>query len=154
MVKKTSSSSEIKNLQSKIVELENNYKRVLADYQNQERRFKESQSQIIRFANTSLLEKILLNIDSLELAQKHLHNSGLDLVTKQLFETLKSEGLEEIDSDHQAFDPLTMDCLEVVPGKKDQVVETVTKGYYLNNKVLRPAKVKVGSGENQTSIKN
>ncbi|HOX96311.1 MAG TPA: nucleotide exchange factor GrpE [Candidatus Woesebacteria bacterium] len=147
MVKKApTSSKEIEKLTTRISELEENYKRVLADYQNQERRFKETQSQIIKFASASLLEKILLNLDSLELAQKHLQDSGLGIVIKQLFETLKTEGLQLIESDDKTFNPLTMDCIEVVAGEKNQVVETISKGYFLFDKVLRPAKVKVGSG--------
>ena len=60
MVKKTPTpSKEVIALNAKIAELEENYKRVLADYQNQERRFKEVQSQFIKYANATLLEKIL-----------------------------------------------------------------------------------------------
>ena len=144
MVKKISSPKT-----EKIHELEEKYKRVLADYQNQERRFKEGQSQIVKMANATLLEKLLLNIDSLELAQKHLQDKGLQMVINQFFTTLEQEGLKEIKTDHSDFDPITMDCSEVVSGEKDKVVETITKGYYLFDQVLRPAKVKVGSGENK-----
>ena len=148
MVKKTPTpSKEVIALNAKIAELEENYKRVLADYQNQERRFKEVQSQFIKYANATLLEKILSNIDSLEMAQKHLQDTGLDMIVKQLLETLKNEGLQLIESDSKPFDPITMDCIEVVPGPKDQVIVTLNPGYYLFDKVLRPAKVKVGSGE-------
>ena len=140
---------EIDRLTARVAELEGDYKRVLADYQNQERRFKEAQTQIVRFANASLLEKILLDLDSLELAQKHLQDRGLAMIIEKLLETLRSEGLEIIPSDKKAFDPLIMDCVELVPGEKDHVVETVTKGYFIFDKVLRPAKVKVGSGEAQ-----
>lgn len=147
MVKNTPKMSPINKLKTKSLEMEASYKRVLADYQNQERRFKESQTQIVKFANATLLEKLLLNIDSLELAQKHLQNEGLNMVIKQLHETLKTEGLQMIESDHQIFDPVTMDCVEVTPGQKNKVIETITKGYFLFDKVLRPAKVKVGSGE-------
>jgi len=148
MVKKTHpSNKEIEKIIARADEHEQNYKRVLADYQNQDRRFKETQTQIVKFANAVLLEKILLNLDSLELAQKHLKDAGLEIVIKQLFETLKTEGLQLIESDGKIFDPLTMDCIEVVAGKKDHVVSTLTKGYFLFDKVLRPAKVKVGSGE-------
>lgn len=149
MVKKhqTTTSKEIEKLNLKINELEENYKRVLADYQNQERRFRDTQSQIVKFSSATILEKILINLDSLEMAQKHIKDSGLDIVIKQFLETLKTEGLQLIESDNKPFDPLTMDCIEVVPGKKDQVVETLSKGYFLFDKVLRPAKVKVGSGE-------
>lgn len=149
MVKKikTSPKKEIESLNSRIIELEGNYRRALADYQNQERRLKENKRMLVEFANASLLDKLLLNFDSLEMAQKHLKDANLEIVIKQLFETLKNEGLHSIESDGKPFDPKTMDCIEVVPGKKDHVVETLTKGYFLFDHVLRPAKVKVGAGE-------
>lgn len=147
MVKKTPKNQEIEKLQARIEELENNYKRVLADYQNQDRRFKEAKSDLIKFASAALLDKLLENIDALEMAAGHLKDPGLNMVIGQLQETLKSEGLQLIESDGKTFDPLIMDCVEVVPGEKDQVVETLNKGYLLYGKVLRPAKVKVGAGE-------
>ena len=146
MVKKTPKNHEIEKLMARNAELEVNYKRVLADYQNQDRRFKEAQGHLIKFANASLLDKLLENIDSLEMAVGHLKDSGLTMIIGQLLETLKAEGLQSIESDGKTFDPLTMDCIEVVPGEKDKVVETLNNGYLLYDKVLRPAKVKVGSG--------
>lgn len=148
MVKKTKNpKTEIEKILAKAQEHEDNYKRVLADYQNQDRRFKETQNQVVKYANATLLEKILLNIDSLEMAQTHLKDAGLEIVIKQLHETLKTEGLQLIESDGKMFNPLTMDCIEVVKGKKDFVISTLTKGYLLYEKVLRPAKVTVGGGE-------
>lgn len=145
MVKKTSQKNSA--LEIKIAELENNYKRVLADYQNQQRRHQQLQVEMVSMANASLIEKLLSVLDSLELAQKHLDDTGLEMIINQTKNLLKDEGLEEVASDNQEFDPLSMDCAEVVVGKKNQVIETVLKGYILSGKVLRPAKVKVGSGE-------
>ena len=147
MVKKHKETPEEVKLKAKVEELENNYKRALADYHNQERRFKENQSQVILMANASLIEKVLVSLDTLQLAEKHLQDKGLKMAIDQLLNTLTQEGLEEIPTHDAEFDPMTMDCTEIVPGKKDQVVETVSTGYYLSGKVLRPAKVKVGSGE-------
>lgn len=138
---------DIELLQSKIAELESSYKRVLADYQNQERRHKEMEIQVVKFAQASLVEKILLSLDSLEMAQSHLKDKGLQMVLDQLTKTLQSEGLETIIADGKTFDPNTMDCLDLVGGEKDVVVETISKGYLLYDKVLRPAKVKVGNGD-------
>ena len=148
MVKKTTSKNitELARLSSRVEELESNYKRVLADYQNQERRHKEQQVNTIKMASAALIEKLLLNLDSLEMAQTHLKDRGLQIVIDQLRATLGQEGLSVINSDDQDFDPLLMDCTEGVPGKKDIVIETVSRGYFLFDKVLRPAKVKVGSG--------
>ena len=59
---------------------------------------------------------------------------------------LESEGISEIKTQSEKFNPETMDAVEVIEGKKDKVVEVTCKGYLLNGKVLRPAKVKVGRG--------
>ena len=152
MVKKTKKQSpEIEILQNKIAELEAGYKRVLADYQNQERRHKELESQVVKFAQASLIEKMLLSFDALQMAQSHLKDKGLQIVLDQFTKTLESEGLKTIETNQQIFDPNTMDCFEIVPGPKDVVVETTSPGYLLFDKVLRPAKVKVGSGDLSTN---
>ncbi len=154
MVKKVKKTNqELEQLQQKVADLELNYRRVLADYQNQERRHKEMESQLVKMASATIIEKILLSLDSLELAQKHLNDKGLQMVIDQLLITLQSEGLEEIKTKDENFDPNTMDCLEIVEGKKDAVIENVSKGYTLYEKVLRPAKVKVGSGLQATDPK-
>lgn len=145
MVKKQKTNTTTQDLQNQISNLEQNYKRVLADYQNQERRHKEMEVQVVKFAQASLIEKILLSLDSLEVAQSHLKDQGLQIVIDQLAKTLESEGLKAIDTDGAVFDPTTMDCLELTDGPKDKVIETISKGYYLFDKVLRPAKVKVGT---------
>ena len=149
MVKKIIKNQEIEELKARITDLENNYRRALADYQNQERRNKEAQSLMVAMANAALIEKLLLPLDSLEIAQKHLKDQGLQMIISQIFSVLSQEGLEEIKTDDQEFDPVTMDCSEIVAGPKNIVVETVSKGYYLSEKVLRPAKVKVGSGNEE-----
>jgi len=146
MVKKNKNSEVISSLTNRVQELENAHKRVLADYQNQERRHREQESAIIKMASASLLEKLLSDIDALKMAQNHLKDKGLQMVIDKISDTLRGEGLQQIETDGKQFDPLTMDCTEVVSGKKDVVVETVSVGYYLFDKVLRAAKVKVGSG--------
>lgn len=148
MVKKTSpnTASQVEELKLKVSQLESDYLRVLADFKNQERRHKELESQMVKMANASLLEKILFVVDSLKLAETHLKDPGLIMILGQFLKILESEGLTKIETSHQKFNPTTMDCLEVVPGEKDLVVETVSEGYHLYEKVLRPAKVKVGSG--------
>ncbi len=126
---------------------EEKYRRALADYQNQERRQKEKESQIIKMANASLIEKTLFILDSLKLAQSHLQDKGLTMILDQFVKILESEGLKKIETENLPFDPISMDCSEIVPGEKDLVIETVLDGYTLFEKVLRPAKVKVGNGD-------
>lgn len=146
MVKKAKN-QELEALKQKADECEQNYRRALADYHNQSRRFKEQEIAIVKMANSDLIERLLPHLDSLEMAQNHLKDPGLQMVIAQIKETLSQSGLKPIETTNLAFDPNLMDCSEVVPGQKDQVIEVVNPGYYLFDKVIRPAKVKVGSGE-------
>ncbi|KKS65912.1 MAG: Protein GrpE, partial [candidate division WWE3 bacterium GW2011_GWB1_42_6] len=76
-------------------------------------------------------------------------DKGLDLIIKDVVSGLKEFGVEEINSEHGEFDPMQMEALEIVQGEKNKVVETVSKGYLLNNKLIRPAVVKVGNGQKE-----
>jgi len=145
MSKKISKTSK---LEAEIKDLENKFKRALADYQNQTKRHQSRQTEIIKFANQSLLDKLLPVLDSLELAQHHLKDAGLKMVLDQFKKVINSEGVKEIPSTNQKFDPQTMDCASLVNGPKDIVTTTLVKGYTYHDKVLRPAKVEVGNGTN------
>lgn len=136
----------VSNLRDKVEELTNKWKRALADYQNLEKRVEREKKEFVKFSNASLLDKLLGVLDDLERADKHLDDEGLNLAVKQFHTIIETEGVEEIGAEGKEFDPEIMDCSELVPGKKNKVVEVVQKGYLLNNKVLRPAKVKVGKG--------
>ena len=136
-----------KSLKEQVALLDDKFKRALADYQNQEKRHEAQRSLLAKFANEVLLAKILPVLDDLERAQSHLKDAGLGHVLKTFHQVLASEGLSVIDSDNADFDPATMDCAEVVAGPKDKVVKTASRGYHLYDKILRPAKVEVGSGE-------
>src|SRR5258706_12349592 len=105
MVKKTKT-PKLDALRTRIEELENNQKRVLADYQNQERRHKELGSTLVKMASANLIEKLLLNIDALQLAQKHLNDQGLQMVIDQFLTTFSQEGLQPIEIKEGDFDPL------------------------------------------------
>ncbi len=134
-------------LKTQLAALDDKFKRLMADYQNQEKRYIAQKSVIYKLANETLLAKIIPVIDDLERAQSHLNDHGLAHVLKQFHQVLAGEGLTIIESDGADFDPQTMDCAEVVAGPKNKVMKTVAKGYRLFDKVLRPAKVEVGSGE-------
>jgi len=128
-------------------DLENRLKRALADYANLEKRVLREKEDFVKLANAQLLDKILSVFDDLELCEKNLKDRGISLVCQQFREVLKSEGVEEIKALGEKFDPETMDAVEIVSGPRNRVMEVVLKGYLLNGKVLRPAKVKVGGGK-------
>jgi len=136
-----------KVLEQQITDLINKWKRALADYANLEKRVQLEKEAFIKFSSAGLIDKLLAVLDDLERAEKHLKNKGLTLAVNQFRSVLKTEGAEEIEALNTRFDPNSMDCVEMVKGKKNMVIELIQKGYLLNNKILRPAKVKVGKGE-------
>lgn len=145
-IKPDAPSSEESSLKEQLVALDDKFKRALADYQNQEKRHESQRHLLAKFANEALLEKIIPVLDDLERAQSHLKDTGLGHVQKTFHQILESEGLSLIESANADFDPELMEVVQVVAGPKDKVVKTVAPGYRLFDKVLRPAKVEVGSG--------
>ena len=133
----------IATLEKKVEELENQWRRALADYQNLEKRINREQEDFIRFANEGLLDKILNVFDNLERACRAKEDRGLAMIKNEFWEVLSSEGVERIKTKGEVFDPHLMDALELVPGRKNCVVEEVSPGYLYRGKCLRPARVKV-----------
>ncbi len=128
----------------KIKELEESWKRALADYKNLERRFNEEKEVLVAFSNLVLLERLVPILDNLESLVGHIKDAGLEITIKELKDLISDEGVEEISAVGKEFDPLVMEALEIVDGEENKVIEVVQKGYKMNDKVLRPARVKVG----------
>jgi len=121
------------------------YIRALADYQNLEKRTLEEHNRVRMFAGQLIIEKLLPVVDLLEKAEEHLKDQGLELALKELYSFFHTIGVEKIDVVGKAFDPFTMDCIEIVEGGgENTVVSVLSPGYYMHNKLIRPAKVKVG----------
>ena len=125
-------------------ETEHQLKRALADYANLQRRFEEEKKLVTKFANVVLLVKFLDILDNLEAAQKTLNSDGLELVIRKFKDLLKSEGVEEISAGGANFDPNLHEGVGMVEGNDDgKVGEVLQKGYSLEGKVIRPARVRV-----------
>ena len=139
--------------QDKISDLENKWKRALADYANLEKRVENEKQAFVKYSNQKLLEKLLPILDDLERAEKHLKDQGLMMAVNKLREILKNEGVSEIKTEGEEFNPHLMDAVETVAGPKNKVMEVVSKGYLLEDKVLRVAKVKVGGGQLSKEVK-
>ncbi len=133
---------------NKLDEMTNNWKRALADYQNLEKRTNEERGAWVKLANSSLLLKLVPALDSLEQLVKleqFVKDEHLNLVVKQFKDILEGEGVKKIEVMSKKFNPVEMECVETVESEKeDEVLEEVRQGYYLYDKVLRPALVKVG----------
>lgn len=138
---------EINKLKERCAELENNWKRALADYKNLERRVAEEKDEFLQLANMVLLQRLLPVMDNLELLEKHIDDTGLKMVVKEFRQILNDAGVKPIESDGKDFESESMECLEITEceeEKNNKVLETLRKGYQFKNKILRPAQVRVG----------
>lgn len=131
----------------KIEELENQTKRVLADYRNLENRVQNERGEWILKANKSLLLNILPVLDTLMQASKHSKDQSLVLSLQQFLDILKKEGVVKIETIGKNFDPTLMEGIATVEGEDGKVIQEARSGYMLYDKILRPAQVAVGSSK-------
>lgn len=128
--------------------------RAQADLQNAKARMEREAQEIRTYAMQGLIEKLLPTIDNFQRAFDHLPEElatndwvkGLMAMEQQLVRDLESVGLTKIDAMGQPVDSAKHDVLQAAEGEKDTVVQVLENGYELNGKVIRPAKVVVGSG--------
>ena len=145
--KKDKSKEEIAHLKQKIGELENQVKRVFADYQNLEKRVTLEKREWLTKANKDLILRLLPALDFLLLSSKHIENEGLKLSIQKFFDILKTEGVEKIETIGKEFDPNLMEGMKTVEGSENKVVEELKSGFKMGDQVLRPAQVMVGKKE-------
>lgn len=143
---------EEKKLQDEIDKVNEQYQRLQAEYANYRRRTQQEKETIGLFANEKILNDLIPVIDSMERALEACEDKedsmykGIDLVYKQLQDTLNKFGVEEIEALDQEFDPnLHLAVMqEVIDGvEANKVVMVLQKGYKLGSKVLRASMVKV-----------
>lgn len=143
--KKNEFEQKIAELETKNEELNNNWKRALADYQNLEKRMMENGHNTAKYASQKIFQELIAVLDILEKAAEHLKDQGLQLAVDNFLKVLKENGVTKIEVLGKKFDPETMECIEVIENDKDgEVLEEVRAGYFVYDKVLRAAQVKVG----------
>jgi molecular chaperone GrpE len=146
---------EMQDLLSKAEEMENNWKRALADYKNLEKRVVEEKQEFAKYSLSTFVGELLTIIDNLEKAQEHLKDTGVSLVLDGFKALLKKEGVLEIESYEKDFDPLLHDAIEMGEGAEGKIIKVLEKGYKIGNRILRPAKVVVGkSFESKESVED
>ncbi|HEV8250966.1 MAG TPA: nucleotide exchange factor GrpE [Gaiellaceae bacterium] len=126
-------------------------KRVTADFENYRKRTARDQQSLVARAAERLVRELLPVLDDLEralqAAEEHEEaklEEGVRLVHRQLAETLRKEGLEEVPTDG-TFDPHVHEALLAQPAEAESgtILEVLQKGYRLGDRVLRPARVVV-----------
>jgi molecular chaperone GrpE len=135
-------------------ELRNRYLRTLADFDNLRKRTEREKTDFFRYATAAVLKDLLPVLDNFDRALEHSEaddefHKGVELIYKQLYDVLYKHGLRAIDQAGVHFDP---NIHEAVVREEDPSVpsHTVTailqKGYFLHDRLLRPALVKVAVG--------
>ncbi|KKU81792.1 nucleotide exchange factor GrpE [Candidatus Gottesmanbacteria bacterium RIFCSPLOWO2_01_FULL_49_10] len=137
-------------LQKQIEEWKGKYLRALADYQNLEKRKNEEIRLTRHYAGEILLTKLLPVVDTFKRSLAHIKDPGLELAVKELEAFLTDAGVKKIDVVGKPFNPHEMECIEVIDGEDNIVIEETLPGITLHGKVIRVAQVKVGKkkGEN------
>ncbi len=139
-------------------ELEDKYLRLQAEFDNYKKRCFKEKTEFIKFANEGLIIELLGILDNFERGVKaadstkdfKLLHQGVDMILKQLHALLESKGLKRIQTIGEAFDPHRHEAMEVVEQEginKDTVLEELQPGYLLNERIVRPAKVKVAKAK-------
>ncbi len=135
-------------------DLKNRYLRTLADFDNLRKRTEREKADFARYATAGVLKDLIPALDNFDRALEHSDaddefHKGVELIYKQLYDVLTKHGLKPIDEVGAHFDP---NVHEAVVREEDPSVpsHTVTailqKGYFLHDRLLRPALVKVAVG--------
>lgn len=129
-------------------------KQALADLSNYRKRVEEEKKSIFQFANMKLLLELLGTVDNFDRAISSVPAEisttqwfkGVQGIDQQLHALLEKYKVQPIISVGQKLDPSKHEALMQAPGEKDMILEEFEKGYMIEDRVLRVAKVKVGGG--------
>ncbi len=150
--------AEIQKLKDKLNDLENKYLRVLADYQNLQKRSAQEKEDLYKYAAQKTIEVLLPALDTFDYARSAIKPEtksekiieDFNLVFEMVLKCLKDIGLEAIEETGIPFDPFYHEPLHQIPTNElpDQtIMQVLKKGYMLNKKLIRPALVSVSVKE-------
>ena len=136
-------------LETREKELLDRLARLQADFENFRRRSREESAAATNRGKEGLLKALLPTLDNLDRALSHLEDAGLRMIARQLADALASQGIAAIDPAGQAFDARLHEAVaeeEKEGAKAGTVLTVLEKGYALDGRVLRPARVVVARG--------
>jgi molecular chaperone GrpE len=141
---------------SQIAELKDKYLRLAAEFENYKRRTVKEKLNMMGTANRDTLSALLPVMDDFDRAKKNAEDEnsiepfseGVMMVYNKLANTLQQKGIKAMESNGEDFDPELHEAITEIPAPsedmKGKVIDTVEKGYYLKDAILRYAKVVVG----------
>lgn len=147
---------EIEKLKAEVEKEKKEYLFLMAEFDNFRKRTLREKSELIKNAGESAFKGLLPIVDDFERALKHSENvtdvesvrEGMELIYKKLKKYMEQNGVKEMDPEDKEFDADRHEAISAVPvpdeSQKGKILDTVEKGYTINDKVLRHAKVVVG----------
>ena len=153
--KKNKSDKQFDELKEKYDELNDKYLRLFSEFDNYRKRTAKEKIELSKTASESIMVDLLPILDDFERAIQTMENKetdanyeGVVLIYNKLKRTLEQKGLEEINAQGATFDTDEHEALTNVPvsdeSQKGKVLDVIQKGYKLNGKVIRYARVVVG----------
>ena len=149
---------ELAEYNQKAADYLNNWKRTAADFENYKKRQDKEAKELVQFAQEITVVKMLPILEALEQALKQAPtderfrewSNGVIKIVQQLEKTLLDMGIEKIKSVGEKFNPGFHEAIEYVVSDQatGTILEEIQSGYKLNDKVIRPSKVKVAKGNN------
>lgn len=149
--------NDLEKANEKVAELEDKYLRQVAEFDNFRRRVMREKAELILNGGEKVIKEILPVVDDLERARQQMENAtevaavkeGVELIIDKFMKFLKSQGVEQIDTTDKDFDVNYHEAITMIPSQSDKqkgkVVDCISKGYTLNEKVIRYAKVVVAN---------
>lgn len=150
-------SSPVAKLEEQLAELNDKYLRLFSDFDNYRKRTAKERIELAKTAGEDIFKAILPVLDDFERGLKAMNEAadvtalkeGVDLIFNKLNNTLASKGLEPLTSVGVAFDADIHEAITNIPAPseemKGKVIDELERGYALNGKVIRYAKVIVGN---------
>ncbi len=146
----------LEKFQAELNDQKDKYLRLFAEFDNFKRRTAKERIELMQTASKDVVVSMLEVLDDCDRAEKQLETSediaqikeGIQLVFAKLRSTMASKGVKAMESIHTSFDVEKHEAITEIPAPTedliDKVVDEVIKGYYLNDKIIRFAKVVVG----------
>lgn len=134
-------------------ELIGTLQRLQAEFENYKKRVEKEKQEFMKFANSGLILNLLPIVDNFELALKNKDKKddfieGTEMIYNEFIKILENMGVQKIDVKGKEFDPYLHQALLQEKSEKENIVlEEFQSGYRFNEKILRPAKVKIGKKE-------
>jgi molecular chaperone GrpE len=152
---KVGEESELEKLRAAVAEKEDKYLRLYAEFDNFRRRNAKERIELIQTAGKEVITSLLEIMDDCDRAERVMNKSediaavreGVQLVFNKLRRTMVSKGLKEMECIGTDFNADLHEAITEIPvpaGQAGKVIDQVEKGYYLNDKIIRFAKVVVG----------